>query len=366
MSIKILHAADLHLDSPFEALTDAQAVQRREEQRALLDALADKAQEQQVDAVVLAGDLLDTGSAYLETAERLASFFRRCAAPVFVAPGNHDYYSPHSPYARMDLPADVHIFRSAAIEAVALPEKGLRVWGGAFTDSQSGPLLRGFSVEKEPGTLDVLVLHGEVGAPASVYNPISEAEIAASGMDYIALGHNHTYSGLRRAGQTFFAWPGCTEGRGFDETGEKGALLVTLEAGRCQAEFLPLGQRRYEIVEVDVTEADDILPAVDAALPGASSRDICRIVLTGETETPPDLPALARALEGRFFSLQLRDKTRLRRPLWAQAGEDTLRGLFLARLRQRYEAAETPQEREAALQAARWGIQALDNGEELL
>ena len=76
-----------------------------------------------------------------------------------------------------------------------------------------------------------MCLHGEVGVPGSRYDPISEAELARSGMAYIALGHAHAFSGLRRAGDSFYAWPGCPEGRGFDETGDKGVIVADVRAG---------------------------------------------------------------------------------------------------------------------------------------
>ena len=126
MSVRILHAADLHLDSPFEALSGAQAAQRRREQRDLLRALPELARAHGAQIILLAGDLLDSGSPYPETAKALAETFDGCGAEVFLAPGNHDYYSAGAPYARLTFPENVHIFRTQRIEAVALPELGVR------------------------------------------------------------------------------------------------------------------------------------------------------------------------------------------------------------------------------------------------
>lgn len=364
MSVRILHAADLHLDSPFEALTLAQAAQRRREQRDLLRALPELARTHGAQIILLAGDLLDSASPYPETAKALAETFDGCGAEVFLAPGNHDYYSAGAPYARLTFPENVHIFRSPRLEAVELPELGVRVWGAAFTDSRCPGLLRGFSVPKEPGVLDVLCMHAEVGNPASAYNPVSATELAASGLDYAAFGHVHRFGGVQRAGDTVYAWPGCMEGRGFDETGEKGVLLVDVAAGDVQARFLPVPGRRYEILRVNVTDADPV-QAVLAALPGAA-RNIYRIVLTGETDRAPNPAALRAVLEGRVFALQLRDETRARRDLWARAGEGTLRGQFLAQLKQQYDAADSDRARETIVMAARWGLAALDHDEEVV
>jgi DNA repair exonuclease SbcCD nuclease subunit len=184
-------------------------------------------------------------------------------------------------------------------------------------------------------------------------------------MDYAALGHVHACSGLRQAGQTFWAYPGCPEGRGFDETGDKGVLLAQLEPGACELEFIPLGGRKYEMLSVDISQSQDILATVESALPADTARDVYRIRLTGQTDQTPPLSHLQRALEGRFFGLELADETGLRRDIWAQRGSDSLQGLFLAQLWQRLENASSDQERELVTQAARWGLQAMDGGEEL-
>ena len=82
-------------------------------------------------------------------------------------------------------------------------------------------MLDGFRVA-DPARLNILVLHGDAENPASPYDPVSSAALAASGLDYAALGHIHR-RGERRDGGTLCAWPGCLMGRGFDECGEKGA-----------------------------------------------------------------------------------------------------------------------------------------------
>lgn len=363
--IKLLHSADLHLDSPFEGLTAGKAAIRRGEQRQLLNALSELAREEGVDLVLLSGDLLDSGNPYYETGEELARSLGRIEAPVFIAPGNHDWYSPKCPYARLKLPENVHVFTKAEIEYVDLPALGARVYGAAFIDKYSPPMLRGFRAERQEGLLNLLCIHGELGNGDSNYNPISLQELTDSGMDYVALGHIHKAGGLQKAGQTWYSWPGCPEGRGFDETGEKTVNILELGDGECSLETRSIARRRYEQLKVDITGSDALL-AVHTQLPDETVRDIYRIILTGETEQSPDLRQLYSALSEMFFQLQLRDETRLRRSVWEKAGDDTLRGLFLEKLKKKYDAAKTAEQRLAIEQAARWGLAALDNREEVV
>lgn len=363
-SLKIVHSADLHLDSAFEALPGGKAALRRGEQRQLLAALAELARREEADLVLLAGDLLDSEDSYQETGRELYRSLSQIPAPVFISPGNHDYYSPRSPYARTKLPDNVHVFTSDKIEMVELPELSARVYGAAFLDKRSGPLLRGFSAEKQDGVWNILCLHGEPDSADPQYGPISRQDLEESGMDYAALGHIHKASGLLKAGNTWYSWPGCPEGRGFDELGEKTVNLVTLSQEGCSLSTPVISSRRYQVLKVDISGSDPLL-AIHSALPAETVSDIYRIVLTGETEDSPGLGRLQRELQSLFFELQLRDNTHIRRDLWERAGEDSLRGLFLGGLYRRYEAAKSDSERELIEQAARWGLAALDGGEEV-
>jgi len=362
MGIRFVHGADFHLDSAFDALGPEKAALRRGEQRQMLSALADLCRREEAQLLLLAGDLLDSDETYAETGEMLQSLFASLTIPIFISPGNHDRVSRLSPYKRLPLPGNVHVFTRPEIECVELPELGVRLWGAGYTDRRCPPLLSGFEAAKDGDTLDILLLHGEVGRPDSPYCPITVRELARSGMDYVALGHDHRFSGLRRAEDCFYAWPGCMEGRGFDECGEKGVLVGELSPDSCSLRFVPMGGRRYECLSVPAGE--EPLSSVLAALPPDTQRGIYRICLTGERTRPLDLAALRAGLEERFFALELRDETVPGRDLWERAGENSLHGLFLRRMQQRLEAAADPEEREVLIMAVRAGVAALDGREE--
>ncbi|MDR0889836.1 MAG: metallophosphoesterase, partial [Oscillospiraceae bacterium] len=174
--IRILHAADFHLDSPFSSLAPAQAAQRRREQRQALEQLAALCNENHCDLLLLSGDLFDSKRVYRDTLEALLQFFTACRAEIFIAPGNHDYLAPGSPYLTETFPDNVHIFSSPRVECVNLPQ--CNVYGAAFSSAQCAPLLRGFRVD-DPSAVNLMVLHGDALQPNSPYNPISREEIAA-------------------------------------------------------------------------------------------------------------------------------------------------------------------------------------------
>lgn len=358
-TLKILHAADLHLDSAFEALPARKAARRRSEQRELLLSLAALAERESVDLVLLPGDLFDGENTYYETGEALEKMLDAIRVPVFIAPGNHDFYSDNSPYTRLKERENVHIFKDSSIRCVRLEKQGVRVFGGAFTDKNVGPELNALHADREEGLWNVLCAHAQAG-----FDPVDENALAASGMDYAALGHIHKPSGLRKSGDTWYSWPGCPEGRGFDETGDRFVNVITLSDGGCDIRPCCVQKRRYQILTVDVTDTDPLI-AVHSALAADTAGDIYRILLTGEVDSPLNMDRLENNLRELFFELQLRDNTRLRRSVWDKAGEDTLRGLFLKKLREQYDAADEAGKLTVE-QAARWGIAALDNMEEVI
>ena len=357
--LKLIHGADFHLDSPFSGLSPEKAAQRRQEQRQMLSDLAWLVQYQKADLLLLSGDLFDSNEIYRETAEALSTALGSMTCPVFIAPGNHDCYNSRSPYNTIQWPENVHIFPSDRIEGVELTGLNCTVWGRAFTDPhQTAAPLKGFCAPHQDGNTHVMVLHGDLAA-ASDYGPVTEEDIAASALDYLALGHVHQCSGLKKAGNTYYAYPGCPAGRGFDETGDKGVLYVELDNGSAKAALVPLCRRRYHILQVDVTGADP-KEAVEAALPEHTEDDIYRVILTGEC-SGVNLKALEAALADHFYGLSLKDQTRLPRGLWDRRGENNLTGLFLSLM---WEKCQAEPDNVTLQQAARFGLAALEKGED--
>ena len=360
--IRFLHGADFHLDSAFGALPAQRAAERRRESRELLFRLADYVNGHDIDLVLLAGDLFDSASPFRETGEQLAAALGQMRARVFVAPGNHDWYGPGSPWETETWPENVTVFRERAMTAAEVPELDLVVHGAAFTGpDQPESLLAGFTAPAD-GKVHIGLLHGELDGAEDRYDPIRREEVSASGLAYLALGHVHKRMEPLTLGRTVCAWPGCLEGRGFDELGEKGFYKGTIsDSGEVSLTFVPFARHRYEILEVDVTGKEP-RAAVEAALPPDTAGDLYRILLTGETaEGGAGAAALREALADRFDTLEVRDRTRMAEDLWQRAGEDSLRGLFLRELLARREAAEDEAARAEIDLAARFGLAALDH-----
>ena len=357
--MRILHAADLHLDSAFAGLAEEKAALLRQESRDILRRMVDWANDHAVDVMLLSGDLFDSDRMYSQTARTLVQALARFRGRIFLSPGNHDFYAPGSGYDAVDWPENVHIFTSRRPQTVLLRSLNASVTGAAFTSAEEWEPFDGASFSGGDAPIRLGVLHGEVTRGESKYRAIPPTEIEKTNLTYLALGHVHRCAGVQRAGNTAYAYPGCLPGRGFDETGDKGFLYGEITPEKVELEFIPFAPRRYQSVTADITDRDPA-DAVRQALDPDCGQDICRVLLTGSRRENFSLSALTSELSGLCAALELTDETYPEEDVWARCGEDSLRGLFLQNLRARYDGADEDEKRQL-LQAARFGLAALDN-----
>lgn len=323
MGLKILHSADWHLDSLFAGFPNDQRKLLKEEQRKIPGKIADLCRREDCDLVLLAGDIFD-GAASQETLDILKDALASCGVPVLISPGNHDFCAPGSPWLEEQWPQNVFVF-TGGLESVSIMGLNCRIYGGAFQSMDCEAMLKNFEAEGDEKYC-IAVLHGDPTQKDSPYNPITTAQVRNSSLDYLALGHIHK-AGAFRAGNTLCAWPGCPMGRGWDETGDKGVCIVTLEE-EAQIRAVSLDTLRFYDLEVDIGE--DAAGALDAVLPGVGSDDFYRITLTGWGEVDP---AALRARFPTFLNLELRDQTEPPMDIWADADEDSLEGVYFGMLR---------------------------------
>lgn len=355
--MKILHSADWHLDSPLVGFTPEQKQILR---RALLSVpgkIAEICRQENCQLLLLSGDLFDgayTKDSYLAVYTAL----EEVDIPVFISPGNHDFVANDTPWVKEGWPENVTVFTKPYITGIDLSEPDCRVYGGGFTSMDAPAMLENFSVE-DTARLNIGVLHGDPTQVSSPYCPITKKQIESSGLAYLALGHIHK-QGAVQAGSTLCAWPGCPMGRGYDEEGEKGVLLVDLQE-QVSTRFIPLDTPRFYDLEVEA--GDDAAAAIAKLLPAAGCDDFYRITLVGPSEAL-DMETLQNAF-AQFPNLKLRDRTTPPVDVWGSAGQDTFEGVYFTMLRNALESDDPEQSRQAAL-AARISRRLLDGQEVVL
>lgn len=353
--MRLIHLSDLHLDAPFSNVSADKAAHLRAEQRELLGKYVDYADAHDIPLIVIAGDLFDGEYVTRDSADALCEIFGGTRARVIIAPGNHDPLNESSPYACLRFPDNVSVFDSPHVTHFDLP--GLRVYGYAFTEAhvQTSPLA-GFRAHP-CGVPSILVAHADLDAPLSPYAPVSSETLGKCGVDYAALGHIHKASGLRHAGSTAYAYCGCLAGRGFDETGRKGALICDVTKDGVKAEPLYLTPRRYEVCRITLSGAmkyGEIVSLLHKITASFDENTHVRLYLDGETITDFDpkkyLPPLA--------SLAVIDNTL---PFDAKAleADSGVKGAFYRRIKGEL-LSENEETRTVARKALLFGLSVLD------
>lgn len=332
--MKILHTADWHLDAPLQGHGEA----LRQALAAVPGQIFEICRQEHCDMVLLSGDVFDgayTPSSY----QNLYDVLKAMAVPVFITPGNHDFCGMESPWTKELWPENVHIFQTAQIQSVALPDLDVRVYGAGFESMDCPALLEGFRAEQTE-KYAIGILHGDPTQVNSPYDPITKAQVQGSDLDYLALGHIHQ-AGSFTAGKTLCGWPGCPMGRGYDEQGEKGVYIVELGEA-VSLRFYPLDTPRFYDLQAEPGELGSVLPPV-----GNENR--YRVTLVGSCE-PPDLMAL-QAEFAHLPNLVFRDKTTRPVDVWGSLGQDSFEGVYFGLLRQAMETADEEEKQEILLAA---------------
>ncbi len=366
--IKILHCGDIHLDSPF-SLSDVQkANTRRALQRGTFTSLMLYARTEKVDIMLMPGDIFDTEYVTRDTGALLVKEFEQAPNCRFViAPGNHDPFNDNSPYARLKFPSNVYIFNSPLLGKFSFDDINTDVYGFAFTcDAMTVNPFAG-NPPSDPDRINILCCHGDISASSRTC-PISLSDIENSGFDYIALGHIHNSSGVLKAGDTYYGYSGCPEGRGFDECGKKSVIIGRLSKtdGTFSGEFAckPVTKRRYEKIEVDVSgmqTTPEITEAVSKAVRENhfDADTSLRVTLTGEIS--PSFVISEKTIQESvlgLYYLEIKDKTRPAPDYSGLDADPTIRGAFYALLKEKL-SSENEEERKCAKDALRLGLSAL-------
>jgi DNA repair protein SbcD/Mre11 len=280
-SFRFLHAADLHLGSPFAGLAVKDAQVAEQFARATRDAfssLVTQAIERAVAFVVIAGDVYDgewrdnsIGLFFNREVARLD----RAGIPVVLVKGNHDADSVVT--RSITMPDSVRQFDSRKPSTVLLDVARVALHGQSFADRAAPDNLALAYPDPVPGHFNIGVLHTSLdgqSAPCRPTRPCSVADLKSRGYDYWALGHVHEYELV--AEDPHIVFPGNIQGRSIRETGAKGSVLVSVDEGRVTGlERVFVDQARFARVEVDITACDsmaEIIRVCETELGGARGR----------------------------------------------------------------------------------------------
>ena len=288
--LRFVHAADLHLDSPFAGLAAnapaTVATTLREATFETYDAIIDLCISERVDALLVAGDIYDASDKSLRAQLRFLDGLKRLSAAgirSFICHGNHDPLDGWE--AGFPTPPGCHRF-GAAIEAVPLdpadPGRAM-VYGYSYPRQRvSDNIVRQFHRDDD-SEFAIGLVHANVGSNTGhyPYAPCTVEDLTATGMDYWALGHVHTRQVLRESGPAI-VYPGNPQGRHAYEPGARGVYLVTVEGGRPSLEFRELDRVRWDNLRLDISRFEDggaLRDAAGDAVAAALEQDVGRPIV---------------------------------------------------------------------------------------
>ena len=359
--LKVLHTGDLHLDTAFASLDERQAQIRKNEMRAAFTSMMTYARMNGMDLILMAGDIFDNQYVTRETVQLMVREFEKFEGFVCITPGNHDYADTDSVWRRTVFPGNVHIFSEAKLESIVFPELGCTVWGYGFTGRDLyDNLIRGRKVE-DPETVNLLVCHCDLLTDSS-NAPVKEADIAAFGADYAALGHWHNppKSGER------WAYCGCLEPRNFTENGPKGACVVEIDktggTSVVRMKRVRFSKRRYETGVLDVSGCgtmDEVRAMAEAWIAAKKYGEdvLLQLRFTGTTAEGLVINADLLGKMG-LFALKTEDETVPSLNLAALEADSGIRGAFYRSLEPALKSGDA-KERETAMRALRYGLAAI-------
>lgn len=317
MKVKIAHCADLHIGSQCLGIGNKSNVRKHELKNTFFRIL-DTCSTEKVELLLIAGDLFDDVNLSVADVQDVKNAVAKVNFKVVISPGNHDPFTTDSPYTS-SWSENVIIFKNNKIECIKLDDFNLNLWGCAFKGAyEKENFLKDLQV-KDSDSINICVMHGNISSSGEdVYCPVKICDIEQSGMDYIALGHIHKRSEICRAGGTCYAYAGCPEGRGFDETGSKGIYIGTISKGHSDLQFKKICKRNYELLSVDISDAGTENEVIDLILKNIRQRygdsypeNLYDITLAGYVSEDffIDILKLETALNEKLFFAKVTDDT---------------------------------------------------------
>lgn len=322
--MKILHCADIHLGSKMESkFPKEKSDERKRELRAAMNRMVEYARRNDIKVIVLAGDIFDSDRPLKKDKEFFYSVVRNNPDIDFLyLRGNHDTMESYTEYGLENLKTFTEKWTSYDYgDAV--------ITGLEITDNNALSMYSSLNLGK--GRNNIVVLHGQIGNSGGLCK-IQLSKLRNKNIDYLALGHIHTFTSGKIDERGQYAYSGCLEGRGFDEFGQKGFVEVTVDE-KINFSFVPDCSRVFEEVTVDLSDTEDIYTACQKvqSFIKCKQSDIVRVNLTGEVSY--DVEGLDKEIEKqlahKYYFVSVKNSTFVKYDKASAEGSISLKGEFI-------------------------------------
>lgn len=336
--MRFVHIADMHFDAPFTSLNSKTGLgdQRRLEQRKAFKKAIDYIKENQIDYLLIAGDLYEHEYIKKSTIDYISQLFSEIPnTKIFISPGNHDPYIKKSYYDIYEFGENVYIFRNANLEKYE--DENVNIYGMAFNEfyMNTSPLEN--IILPYSNKPNILLAHcdlnGSKDKEGFSYNPILESKLNLIGFDYCAIGHIHknNFNNLNR-----IYYPGSTISLGFDELGSHGMIVGELTKDKLDMNFIYLDERTFEEIEISVDGLGAKEDLIEKILDyNFNEMVMYKIILTGKRNFEIN-PRYILKVISRNNVLKIKDQTKLNYDLDVLSKQNNLKGIFVKEVLQMY------------------------------
>lgn len=340
---RVLHVADIHLDSALGVYNDKlKAKQRNNEILESFRRMVEWANENEVDSIIIAGDLFDTRNPSVRTRKYVLDLIKEHSSMAFFyLRGNHD--SDGFLEWLQERPSNLFVFSDSWTRYV--------LYDGDITGQGRSIVLYGMELNSgnrtdfnkllpAPEDYNIVTLHGQ----ETTYKDKDKTEVVAipefrnRNIDYMALGHLHTYKEAELDARGRYCYTGCFEPRGFDELGDHYAKLITigLDGFRADIEDISFETRHSFEVIVDASECyseSDLFKVLDIKIleSGCRREDMVKLTVTGlvDADVSFDTGLIFEHYRERFFSVKVKDETEVKLNIDQYIHDRSLKGEFI-------------------------------------
>ena len=332
---------------------------RRLDQREALKNAINYCRENNIELLLIAGDLYEQKHVRKTTIEYINNLFLSIpSTKILIAPGNHDPYIKNSYYYTYPWSENVKIFGG---KPEKYSYKNCNIYGFGFEDFY----LERNNIEEikidEKDKINILLTHGSLNASDALekqYNPLSENRLEQTEFDYIALGHIHKPYYNEKENQKI-VYPGSMISLGFDEPGEHGMIVGEIEKNKLSIQFVPLDKKEFKEVEINITEInskEELIEKINELK--IEENEFIKIILTGKRNFEINLNGIYKLIYNKNI-IKIKNFTKTNYDLENLAKENTLKGIFIKNIIEKIK--EEPEKKELFEKAIEIGLEAIEN-----
>ena len=329
--MKIIHCSDLHLDSKMEANLDKEKARQRKNEILLnFQNMIDFANKNEVKIIIIAGDLFDKNKVSVKAKNIVKDAIISNPNIDFIyLKGNHDEES----FITDEIPANLKLFNGD--NWTSYKYENIVISGIEFGKKDNYEIYKSLMLNQSD--FNIVVLHGQETNYADKKDKaeiINLKELKNKNIDYLALGHIHKYKMEKLDNRGVYCYSGCLEGRGFDECGDKGFVLLDIEDNKINTKFIKNSIRNLEEIEVDISDTmttTEVETKIDEKVRNISRDNLIKIILVGKVDinSERDIDYLLKKYNDEFYFLKIYDRTTLEINYLDYENDASLKGEFI-------------------------------------